>query len=260
MQACYCQLFLLIALESTVYSGYADYMGFDDRKMLPGKTFQSIAEAENRTKTNISFFQDTTFVFVPGPVSSALCALKSAAINKQLQSSSCFSTGTCANGMTLVVWLYIPAVLDWNAVGNVTIFTYGRLKVIYGVVNDMRNGTTKPIPSLMFAYTQNDETWLWVSMIHGNSITEAWSHLAITVDSSHDVQVYYNGKPTFVKKSAKVEPAETETANIVTGDLQYMCFDEFVAWDNLQLTDQIKKIYNFSVFGGMSRYIYMQEK
>ena len=204
----------------------------------------------NKVIPGYKLFHKMSRFYIPGPVNAAVCVAKAAETNIGITETSCFSNGACASGSTVAFWFMVPPVPDWNAVGNVTIFTYGRLKVIYGVVNDIRNGTTKPIPSLMFAYTQNDETWLWVSMIHGNSITEAWSHLAITVDSSHDVQVYYNGKPTFVKKSANVEPAETQITNLVSSHLRLTCMDELVVWNRILGKMEIENIYNATIFGG----------
>eukprot|EP00795_Rhopilema_esculentum_P012024 gene12024-2609_t len=237
------------AIESTVYNGKIVYHSFDDVE-YPFKFLPNFAHATNKVIPGYKLFSKMSRFYIPGPVNAAGCFAKAAETNIEISGPSCFSSEGCASGSTVAFWFMVPPVLDWNALGNVTLFTYGRLKVIYGVVNDMRNGTTKPIPSLMFAYTQNGETWLWVSMIYGSSITEAWSHLAITVDSSHDVQVYYNGKPSFVKKSAKVEPAETQITNLVSSHLRLTCMDELVVWNRILGKMEIENIYNATIFGG----------
>ena len=221
---------------------------------MNGKTFHSVAMALKRYKGNMQFFSSVKYIFVPGPVNSAICYLTS--LSKTISAKSCFSS-SCSVGSTLALWILVPPVLDWKATGNVTLMQYGKLEISYGLVNDMRNGTTKPIPSLMFSIEQNGEKCLWVSMIYGSMITNAWAHIAVTYEASGSLKVYFNGKENKVSKKAACAPPQQagSPTKLVSSKLVFTCVDEIVVWNKILSPDGIERLYNATVFGGNLSYL-----
>ena len=219
---------------------------------MAGKTFPSLALAVKRIKENIL---TDPYVFIPGPVNSAICFIHPMAIKMNLDASNCVAM-TCPS--TLAVWVLVPPVINWTTTGNVTLFKYGHLEISYGLVNDMRNGTTKPIPTVMFSYASDGKKCLWVSMIFGSMITDVWSHIAVTVDSTQILKVFYNGKENKVTKGPCPDSASENT--FVSSQLNLTCNDEFLTWDRLLNSEEIERIYNVTIFGGMSIYFLIKVK
>ena len=238
------------ALVSSVYNGNIDYISFDNRTEFPWKLYRSISEAKNLFQSTSYMNRSSKFILVPGPVNSALCFNASTEIVRQLTAASCFSTGDCDNGSTLSLWILVPRVLDWAATGNVTLIKYGKLEISYGLVNDMRNGTTKPIPSLMFSMAQGGNTCLWISMIYGSMVTNSWALITAVIDVDNSLKFYYNGKQNYIKKQSCQSHTSQETLAFSSGELPFSCVDELVVWNRALLPDDVLSIYNSTVFGG----------
>ena len=187
---------------------------------------------------------------MPGPVNSAMCVIAPSAVAANVPATSCLSTASCADGSTLAFWIYVPLIANWTITGNLTLIKYGKLEVSYGLVNDMRNGTTKPIPTMMFSLTSNAEHCQWVSMIYGSMITNAWSHIAVSIDSMQSLKIYYNGKENFAMKEACQPYNIPSVFNLVAGKLNFTCVDEIVTWNRMLSPDKIEYIYNATTFGG----------
>ena len=232
-----------------VYNESVAESDFNDRKHLKGITFPSLALAVRRYSENTQLYGMQKFLYVPGPVNSAICYL--ATFSMPFDTTSCFSS-TCTAGSTLAVWILVPPVLDWAATGNVTLIKYGKLEISYGLVNDMRNGTTKPIPSLMFSMTQGSNKCLWVSMIYGSMVTNSWGHVALTLDASGSVKVFFNGKENIVKPESpcQLSSSAAQSLTFVSSSLPFTCFDEFVVWNKILSNYDIERLYNATVFGG----------
>ena len=243
-------LLLHTALVTTVYNGHIEYLSFDNRTEFPWKFYSSIIEAENRLKNSSNIAGISRFLLVLGPVNSALCINASSEVIRPVPSTSCFSTGSCDGGATLALWILVPPVLNWKATGNVTLIKYGKLEISYGLVNDMRNGTTKPIPSLMFSIEQNGERCLWVSMIFDSMITNAWTHIALAIGTTGSLTAYLNGQETYVKKASCQSYTSQGNYAFSSGALLFTCIDELVLWNRVLFSDDVEKIYNATVYGG----------
>ena len=241
---------LFTALVSSVYKDHMDYMSFDNSTEFPWKLYRSISEAKTLFRNESFIPGSSKFLLVPGPVNSALCFNASSSIILHITAVSCFSTGSCATGSTLSLWILVPRVLDWAATGNVTLLKYGKLEISYGVVNDMRNGTTKPVPSVMFSMAQNGNKCLWVSMIYGSMLTNSWALIAVVIDAEDSLNVYYNGKENYVKKQSCQPHTSNEALAFSSGELPFSCVDELVVWNHALLPDGVLSIYNSTVFGG----------
>ena len=244
-------VYFFAAILNGAYNGSVTNSDFNDREDLKGITFPSLALAVKRYKENTQLYRMQKFVYVPGPVNSAICYL--ATFSMAIGDASCFSSA-CATGSTLAVWILVPPVLDWAATGNVTLMKYGKLEILYGVVNDMRNGTTKPVPSLMFSMVQDsNEKCLWVSMIYGSMITSSWGHIALTIDASGSFKVFFNGKESIVKRESPCQSSANaaQSSTFFSSSLPFTCFDEFVVWNKLLTNYDIERLYNATVFGGM---------
>ena len=228
-----------------------DIRQYDERTTMNGTTFQSLAMALKRYNGKPEFFSLPNYIYVPGPVNSAICYL--ASMQKEISPLSCFSSSpSCSVGSTLALWILVPPVLNWTTSGNITLLKYGKLEISYGLVNDLRNGTTKPIPSLMFSIEGNGEKCLWVSMIFGSMITNAWAHITVTYTNSGSLKVYFNGKENIVNKEAAcLSPQQPSSpTSFVSSKLVFTCVDEIVVWNKLLSPDDIERLYNATVFGG----------
>ena len=205
--------------------------------------------AVQRHKENTEIFAGVKYVYVPGPVNSAICYV--ASMPGPVGAISCF-TSSCMIGSTLAVWALVPPVLNWTATGNVTLIKYGKLEISFGLVNDRRNGTTKPIPSLMFSVANSIEKCPWVSMIYGHMITNAWAHIVVTIDKTGSLKVFLNGKANQLMKETTCLPPPANLTNFVSSKLNFTCFDEFTVWNKLLSQEEIEQLYNATVYGGNS--------
>ena len=241
------------ALISTVYNEYVQYISFDNRTELPGNFYRNISEAKDRFSQGSEVFGNPVFVFVPGPVNSAMCSVVHHGTILPVPADSCWIGSNCISGATIAFWILVPPVKNWMVTGNATLIKYGNLEISYGLVNDMRNGTTRPIASLMFSLMGSSEKCLWVSMIYGSMLTEAWSHIALTVDASHTLlNVYFDGKENMITRDP-CKPSEAGVGSgstFTTGTLEFTCLDEVINWNRILPPKEIEGIYNATVFGG----------
>ena len=241
---------VFVALESTVYNGHIEYVSFDNKTEAPWKFYRSIGEVHNRSKNASNMASSAKFLLIPGPVNVGLCVNSSSETIRSVPTASCLSTGSCSDGSTLSLWILLPPVLNWTTMGNVTLMKYGKLEISCGLVNDRRNGTTKPIPSLMFSVAQSGEKCLWVSMIYGSMVTNAWTHIVVTIDATNSLRVYYNGQENDVKKTSCQSHASQGVFAFSSGLLPFTCMDELVLWNHVLLPEVVEYIYNATTFGG----------
>ena len=118
------------------------------------------------------------------------------------------------------------------------------------MVNDIRNGTTKPIASVMIGVSSGNKMCIWTTMIYNTMITSAWAHIAVTLDSTKNIiAVYYNGKRNHAVKDDCKTPSPNE-ANFMFGNVKYMCLDEVATFDKPLTANQIEGMYNGSVYSG----------
>lgn len=118
------------------------------------------------------------------------------------------------------------------------------------MVNDVRNGTTKPIASVMIGVSSDSKMCIWTTMIYGTMITSVWVHIAVTLDSTKNIAaVYYDGKRNHAVKDDCRTPTPVG-ADFMFGNVKYMCLDEVTTYDKVLTTDQIEGIYNGSVYSG----------
>ena len=223
---------------------------------MPGKTFPSLALAVERSKENVQLSGTYNYIFIPGPINSAVCYVTSAVSTTQLGPDSCFGRLGCFK--SLAFWILVPPVKNWTVTGNATLIKYGNLEISYGLVNDMRNGTTRPIASLMFSLMGSSEKCLWVSMIYGSMLTEAWSHIALTVDASNTLlNVYFNGKESIIKKqSCSLKAAVPSQNTYVSSNIAFTCFDELADWTKILTAVEVERIYNATIFGGICSFLF----
>ena len=200
---------------------------------------------------NGTTFENYPYIYATSPVNSGMCFLKTGAVNLVLSSQLCFALGECLNGGTMSVWIRVPPVGDWNSTGNLTtLMTVGHIKIMYGLADDVRNGTNKSIASLMFGVSGSAEMCLWTTMIYDTMITNVWSHVAVTVDSTNDItSVSFNGRRNHAVKGACAAPTQ-KTPNFISGGLSLTCIDEFVLWNRVLPLNETERIYNATVFGG----------